>query len=158
MPFFFFFWIGSTVRGMDKFDCFPKRGSHRVWSRALLQRIPRVIDSQDCLTLTGNTSRSSTPSRESILGEVLVPTLTKYTPRESVLRNHRLGSRQDTQSHGFKRLFDAYGKYFPVINSIWRIYSERGSRIDPYEVSTSGIHTTQPSFLVGQRFNVLKGP
>jgi len=55
---------------------------------SVLDRVLRVMDSKDCLTLTENTFRSSTPSRESILSEVLVSILTKYTPRESILRNH----------------------------------------------------------------------
>jgi hypothetical protein len=47
------------------------------------------MDPFETSKLTRYTPRATIFAKESTLSEVLVPTLTKYSPRESVLLNHR---------------------------------------------------------------------
>lgn len=57
-------------------------------SNSVLDRVLRVMDSQDYFSLTENACRASTPSRESIMSKIFVLILTRYSPRKSILHNH----------------------------------------------------------------------
>ena len=67
------------------------------------------------------------------------------TTRPSTLMGHRFNVLQRSlESWILMKTLIAYAKSLTVVNVSKRIYSKRGSRIDPYEKSFSVAHTTQP--------------
>jgi hypothetical protein len=67
------------------------------------------------------------------------------TTRPSILIGHRFNVLQRSLESWIQmKTLIAYAKSLTVVNVSKRIYSKRGSRIDPYEKSFSVAHTTQP--------------